>query len=92
MYSINCITKWSSNWIKNKWKNSKGEDVKNQDTIKTILDYKKSIGESGKDIEIEFKHVFSHTEEPGDKNSHAYFLWYGNNYVDKNITKILNIS
>jgi ribonuclease HI len=92
MYSINCITKWSSNWIKNKWKNSKGEDVKNQDTIKTILDYKKSIGESGKDIEIEFKHVFSHTEEPGDKNSHAYFLWYGNDYVDKNISKILNIS
>ncbi len=90
MYSINCITKWSSNWIKNNWKNSKGEHVKNQDIIKKIIDYKKTIGESEKNIEIEFKHLFSHTQEPNDKNSQAYFLWYGNNYVDKNISKILN--
>jgi ribonuclease HI len=90
-YSINCITKWSSNWIKNDWRNSKGECVKNQDIIKKILDYEKTIRESGKNIEIEFKHVFSHTQEPDDKNSQAYFLWYGNNYVDKNIGKILNM-
>lgn len=91
MYSINCITKWSSNWIKNDWKNSKGERVKNQDIIKTILDYKKTIRESGKNVEVEFKHLFSHIQEPDDKNSQAYFLWYGNNYVDKNIGKILSI-
>ena len=91
MYSINCLEKWYKGWIKNDWKNSKGERVKNQDIIKTILDYKKTIRESGKNVEIEFKHVFSHIQEPVDKNSQAYFLWYGNNYVDKNIGKILSI-
>ena len=27
MYCINCIGKWSKNWLKNDWKNSKGETV-----------------------------------------------------------------
>lgn len=30
MYSINSISKWSDNWIKNNWKNSKKQDVKNK--------------------------------------------------------------
>lgn len=85
MYCINCIEKWSSNWELNNWKNAKGENVKNQDIIKQILDYKKSFS----DIEIKFQHVFSHIQEPQDKNSFQYKLWYGNNYVDKSIQKLL---
>jgi len=38
-YSINCITTWSQRWLQNGWKNSKGEDVSNQDLIQLILKY-----------------------------------------------------
>lgn len=90
MYSINCIDKWSKSWVKNNWKNAKGEDVKNQEIIKQILEYKKSIDE--KAIKTIFRHVFSHTQEPSDKTSLQYKLWYGNNLVDENINKILNLA
>lgn len=91
MYSINCIDKWSKTWIKNAWKNAKGEDVKNQDIIKNILDLKTNIDSSNKDIKIEFNHVFSHTQAPDNVDSLKYFLWKGNNMVDENIKKILNL-
>lgn len=88
MYSINCIEKWSKGWIKNNWKNAKGEDVKNQDIIKNILTLKDNIGNNA---QIKFNHVFSHTQQPEDTSSLKYFLWKGNNMVDENIKKILNL-
>lgn len=91
MYSINCIEKWANSWIKNDWKNSKGEPVKNKNIIETILESKKYIQDQNKNIKIDFKHVFSHTQEPEDKKSLGYYLWYGNNVVDENIKKILNL-
>lgn len=36
-YAINCVYKWSANWIKNGWMNSKKEPVANQNLIKAIL-------------------------------------------------------
>lgn len=88
MYSINCIDKWSKNWVKNNWKNAKGENVKNQDIIKNILEKKKYINDQN--IKTTFNHVFSHLQEPDDKNSLQYKLWYGNKKVDDNINYLLN--
>lgn len=92
MYSINCIDKWSDGWIKKGWKNAKGEDVKNQDIIKAIIEFKNRISQSGSSIKISFQHVFSHTQPPDDKNSLQYYLWDGNRIVDENIQKILNLN
>lgn len=87
-YSISCISKWSDNWIKNNWINSKGEVVKNKDLIKEILVIKNSIP---KDINITFKHVYGHTKEPNDKKSLEWSLWFGNNKVDGDINKLFDI-
>lgn len=87
-YSINCVDKWSDNWIKNGWKNSKGELVKNKELIEDILVIKNAIPES---IKISFKHIYGHTKEPKDKDSLEYKLWYGNNRVDTDINKMFEI-
>lgn len=89
MYSINCIDKWSDGWIKRDWKNAKGEDVKNQDIIKAILEFRKRIGDQS--IKVSFQHVFSHVQAPTQKDSLEYYLWNGNNIVDENIKEILNL-
>jgi ribonuclease HI len=87
MYSINCIDKWSKSWSKNGWKNSKGQDIKNKELIQDILKLKESIHS---DVKILFKHVVSHTQEPINKNSLEWLLWYGNNKVDSNINELLS--
>lgn len=83
-YSINCITKWSTEWQRNNWKNSKGEDVKNKQLIKDILSLKDNL-----DVTLDFKHVFGHTKEPIDKNSLEWMYWYGNFKVDSDINTLL---
>ena len=85
MYSINCIEKWSKNWLLNNWKNSKGKDVKNKELIEKILNYHADL-----QFNITFKHIFSHTAAPSDQNTLSYHLWFGNNKVDENINKLLN--
>lgn len=81
MYVINCLQKWNKNWIKNNWKNSKNEPVKNKELLQNIL---KKFPDN-----IVFKHVYSHKPEPVDKLSIEWMLWNGNNIVDSNINKIL---
>ena len=88
MYSINCIEKWCKSWLKNNWKNAKGQDVKNQDIIKSILEYQTNITSKNLNITLKFKHVFSHTKQPSDKDSLQYKLWYGNKKVDDNINNL----
>jgi ribonuclease HI len=87
MYSMKCITDWSKNWMKNNWKTSKGEDVKNREIIESILNLKNIVSEK---IPVRFKHVFSHAVEPADKSSTAHFLWKGNMIVDGMINKLLS--
>lgn len=87
MYSINCVEKWSRNWLKNNWKNAKGENVKNQNIIKEILE-KRNYLNNCDNIKISFHHIFSHLQEPTDKNSLEYKLWYGNKKVDDNINAL----
>jgi ribonuclease HI len=89
MYSINCIDKWSKSWSKNGWKNSKGQDVKNKELIQGILNSQESINQ---DIKIIFKHVPAHMQEPNDKKSLEWIMWYGNNKVDSNINELLDKS
>jgi len=84
LYSINCITKWADNWIKNDWVNSKKEPVKNKELIQKIL----NLHYNTRDIEISFKHVYSHTKEPCNKDSLEWIMWYGNKKVDDNINKL----
>ena len=88
MYSINCIQKWSKNWILNNWKNAKGQDVKNKELIQEILRYRNDL-QGDLSFNIKFQHIFSHTKPPSDKNTLSYYLWFGNNKVDENINKLL---
>jgi ribonuclease HI len=36
-YSINCVTQWAMGWKKKDWRTATGEEVKNQDIIRAIL-------------------------------------------------------
>ena len=54
MYSIGCFTKWYPSWIKNGWKNSKGEPVANREIIEKTL----KILERN---QVSFFHVYGHT-------------------------------
>ena len=77
---INTMTKWIHNWKKRGWKKANGNNPLNTDLI-LCLD---SLIENNKDnFKVKFKHVKAHLEEPKDKESDEYFLWYGNNKADK---------
>uniref|UniRef100_A0A6C0E0X5 ribonuclease H n=1 Tax=viral metagenome TaxID=1070528 RepID=A0A6C0E0X5_9ZZZZ len=88
IYSINCVTKWSANWLKNDFKTSKGEKVKNESIIRSILKYMEAIKTLG--VEVSYRHIHSHTNEPADKDSFRHFLWHGNYMVDSQINKALD--
>jgi ribonuclease HI len=75
-YLINSMTKWYSGWEANGWKNSKNKEVENKDLIQLLY------GLKSKFITI-FKHIRSHQDEPTDKNSDKYKIWYGNYMADK---------
>lgn len=87
MYSIKCLSDWYKNWVKNNWKTSKGEPVKNDLIIKRIIAIRDTLGPLGNNIS--FKHIHSHTVCPANRESKEYFLWYGNDRVDKMINDIL---
>lgn len=73
-YSINSLTKWIKNWIKNNWKSSTGKKVMNQDIIKPTYDIIQKLKD--KKIKIEFIHVMSHTGKSDYKS-------VNNSIVDK---------
>jgi ribonuclease HI len=74
-YSIQSLTKWIKTWKKNNWKNSKKQNVANQDIIKKIDDYLQQYPNK-----ILFHHVKSHTKKD-DFNSK------GNEMADKLATE-----
>jgi ribonuclease HI len=76
MYTINSITKWANTWKNNNWKKSNNEEILNKKLIKTLYYYYCNLN-------IEFKHIRAHKNEPNDKNSQEYKLWYGNYMADK---------
>jgi len=75
MYTINCVTKWAPNWIKNGWA-KKGGPIENLDLIKPLYELTNQYN-------IMYHHINSHLHEPTDKQSEQYTLWYGNNEADR---------
>lgn len=89
-YSIKCVTQWIKTWKNNGWKTANKKDVKNSVLIKSISDGIDKIKNEYR-INIEFKHVFSHTQEPQcNKSSERYQIWLGNKIVDEMVSKILH--
>lgn len=56
-YSINSLTKWIHNWVKNNWKTANRKPVKNKDIIKKIYEYITMYKSR-----LIFIHVRSHTK------------------------------
>jgi len=79
-YSINCLTKWYKNWMKNGWKTAKGDDVLNKRLIQKIL---KLLDNRN----VQFTHVNAHRKPPTNKHSLEYKLWYGNKMADQLATE-----
>jgi ribonuclease HI len=55
IYSIKSLTIWYSNWKKNGWRTSNGEEVKNKELIQSILTLMKEIPN------LKFQHVAGHS-------------------------------
>lgn len=89
LYTIKCITEWYKNWEKNGYKTSKNQDVKNIELIKKIVNLKQTILDET-NIKINFKHVFSHTIEPKNKDTLEHFLWKGNKVCDELINQLIS--
>jgi ribonuclease HI len=75
-YVINSMTKWGEKHYKIDWK-----DIKNAELLKKLYFLSKNLN-------VEYKHVHSHTKEPS-KNDPNYFIWYGNNQADKLANKAI---
>ena len=76
-YSIDCITKWVKNWVRNKWLDKKNKPVKNKDLIEPIYNICKI------NSHIKFKHVLAHTN-----NNDCHSL--GNSKADMLARKAIN--
>lgn len=48
-YSINCVTQWALGWKKKGWRTATGEEVKNQDIIRSVLDKMEERAKAGGD-------------------------------------------
>lgn len=70
-YSIDCVTEWSCKWLRNDWKTSNGEDVKNKDILEPLV---KLYNDNS--IKIRLHHVRSHT-------GNTDLLSIGNDNADK---------
>lgn len=73
-YVINIYTKNYKKWVSSEWKLSNGKIPENSELIQEIKEFI-----DNNRFKIIFKHCEAHKEEPKDKNSEEYFLWYGNN-------------
>lgn len=61
-YAVNCCSQWLEGWKRNDWKNSKGNEVDNQDLIMAIDEYlQKDRTRIG--TRVSFKHVTGHAGE-----------------------------
>ncbi|EZG55473.1 ribonuclease H [Gregarina niphandrodes] len=60
-YSIKCLTVWIRGWVKNGWRNSKGEPVANSDLIQ---DASNLLAQLGKRMTLH--HVRGHVNDPNN--------------------------
>lgn len=87
MYVINIFTNWIKKWINDNWVKPDGKPVENADFIKEIYDL--IIKSNAK---IFYKHVRAHQEQPADKESPEYRIWFGNSKADELAVYSANIS
>lgn len=79
MLCIKSVTEWFDTWKSNGWIKSNGKDpVENKDLL---LRLDALLGTFP--YEVRFEHVRGHRKEPDDKNSDAWFDWFGNMISDK---------
>ena len=76
-YCIKCMTSYINNWLRNNWKLRNGNNVKNRNLIELLLNITKEFNN------VSYNHIRSHTNEPDNKRSTQYKLWYGNMMADK---------
>ena len=75
-YLYNSCIDWIPTWEKNGWLKSNKKPVDNKDLLVQIREkYKK--------VKPIFKHVNSHKDEPDDKTTQEWKMWYGNYMADK---------
>ena len=86
MYSIQCITTWCHNWMKNGWKTSSKQPVKNKELIQDIVHKKNILSHTH---HISFQHIRSHQPEPLHRDTLEWKLWHGNHKVDAEINQLL---
>jgi uracil-DNA glycosylase len=82
-YSINCITEWFPGWEKKGDLNTK----MNVDIIAAIIRVEAALNTAG--CAVTYKHVRGHQTEPPAKDIINWFMWYGNDRVDKLCTDAL---
>ncbi|KZZ91485.1 RNase H domain protein [Moelleriella libera RCEF 2490] len=63
-YSINCVTQWALGWKNKGWKTATGEDVKNQDIIRAVLDKMEERARSN--ANTSFRWVKGHASDRGN--------------------------
>ena len=79
-YLYNSCIDWIPTWEKNGWLKSNKKPVDNKDLLVQIREkYKK--------VKPIFKHVNSHKDEPDDKTTQEWKMWYGNMMADKFATE-----
>ena len=79
-YVLNCMTKWCKTWCNNNWtkfnfRSKKQDPVKNKELLESLYKLYKMYN-------IKIKHIRAHQNEPINKNSLEYILWYGNKMAD----------
>ena len=87
-YSIKCIEVHAAKWLSTP---GSEDGKKNLDLIypaKNRIDKMRS----SRDCKITFRHVRSHKDEPEDRNSVRWFVWYGNSLADLECTAIIDPS
>ena len=77
------MNEWLDKWIKQATLN----DKKNSDLLEKLNEYLTKLRK--KRYMINTIHVFSHKKAPIDKNSDEYFMWQGNDIVDRRASKML---
>ena len=75
MYVINCIITYCKKWEKQGW-------VKEDKTAIENLELIKELYSLTKEMKVIYKHCRAHQNEPSNKNSEEYKIWYGNNMAD----------
>lgn len=82
-YCVTIMNEWLDKWIKQGTLNGK----KNSDLLEKLNEYLTKLRK--KRYMINTIHVFSHKKAPIDKNSDEYFMWQGNDIVDRRASKML---